>query len=153
MRTTDPDYVHSGMVYDDAEKLYAEVRKDGDAILEEAFNVIFPKSLPLIGTKSLPYARNADIVAYNTTFFSRQDVVEVPLGLFYLRSELAQTSRDGKTGYALMQCMGGASCGALTPGLDASCTPVSGQSSVSLYSSIITDVAFFFSLCSVHQWL
>ncbi|KDQ27960.1 glycoside hydrolase family 38 protein [Pleurotus ostreatus PC15] len=64
-----------GMVYDDAEKLYAEVRKDGDAMLDEAFSVLFPDSRPMT---TATVSNIQQLIAYNTTFFPRQQVVKVP---------------------------------------------------------------------------
>lgn len=114
------------MVYDDAEKLYAEVRKDGEGLLEEAFSVLFPKSSPLssAATKKEPGA----IVGFNTTPFSRRDVVEIPLqgNATHLKSQVVQVSDDGKKGYALLDCSQGGHL-AHTTGLYANCTPVSGR--------------------------
>jgi len=111
-----------GMVYEDAEKLYAEVQHDGRLLLEEAFDVLFPESFPL--TKEAHpklLARAGKLFAYNTTFFPRWGIVEVPLvgASSSLRGQVMQTSSDGKTGFALIKCDGGA-----TPGTV--CMPASG---------------------------
>ncbi|KNZ71950.1 Alpha-mannosidase [Termitomyces sp. J132] len=69
-----------GMVYDDAEKLYAEVHKDGEALLDDAFRVLFPDSVVLNAStnlKALPPI--GKIIGFNTTFFRRSDIIEVPL--------------------------------------------------------------------------
>jgi hypothetical protein len=100
------------MVYDDAEKLYGEVRKDGDALLEEAFDVLFPDSVPL--TPETPLQSADDLVAFNTTFFPRRAIVKVPLGLRLApdyRSKIAQTSMNGTFGYTVVDCPGGGSPG------------------------------------------
>ncbi|KAI0799601.1 glycosyl hydrolases family 38 N-terminal domain-containing protein [Irpex lacteus] len=88
-----------GMVYDDAEKLYAEVRKDGEAVLEAAFKTLFPT----------PVRAPGSIIAYNTTFFPRRDVVQVPLAgkTSNLKSQVVQASEDGSVGYALLDCSEG----------------------------------------------
>ena len=90
------------MVYKDAEKLYAEVRKDGQEMIEEAFTALFPKVLHLDDPtmKSI----SGRLIGYNTTFFPRRDVVVVPLQgpAASLKSQLVQTSKDGSVGYALM---------------------------------------------------
>jgi len=121
------------MVYDDAEKLYAEVRKDGKALLEEAFGVIFPDSVPLEPETQLKLINGSDdLVAFNTTFFPRRDVVKIPLGrgtASALTSKNVQASMDGKFGYTLAECSGGGTPGLLVPvlnNLDIACMPVSG---------------------------
>lgn len=113
------------MVYDDAEKLYAEVRKDGEDLLEEAFAALFPKSVAL--SKASGVQGSGSIVGYNTTFFNRRDVVEVSLtgSAASLRNKVVQASIDGLTGYALLDCSDGGRIARPT-GLFADCKPVSG---------------------------
>ena len=112
----------SGMVYEDAEKLYTEVRKSGEAILDDAFDILLGASnsafIPSSNPKALP--RNAKLVGYNTTFFQRRDIVEVPLlgASAELKSQVLQTSSDGKIGYVVM-CNEGGGVGTL-------CTPATG---------------------------
>ncbi|KAJ7467473.1 glycoside hydrolase family 38 protein [Mycena latifolia] len=79
-----------GMVYDDAEKLYAEVRKDGVEMLDEALDV-------LLGGKR-PGQGQGQVVAYNTTPFARREVVSLPPGAAQMQAEGA--------GYAVVQCAG-----------------------------------------------
>src|ERR1700678_4338587 len=101
----------SGMVYEDAEVLYAEVKRDGEALLEEAFSVLFPDSVPLTPTtRSKPLAGSCKIVAYNTTFFPRWEIIKVPLAKAgtSLKSQILQASDDGREGYAIMHCAKGA---------------------------------------------
>lgn len=119
----------SGMVYDDAERLYAEVRKDVEALLEEAFGALFRKSLP-VSPDIPPKVSDASgfLVAFNTTFFPRRDVVKVSLlnaGL-HLKSKILQSSRDGSVGYVLMDCSDGGSLVAPI-GLNAICMPPMGM--------------------------
>lgn len=117
------------MVYDDAEKLYTEVRKDGEALLEEAFEALFQQSLPLVQDTFLKSSGvSGDIVAFNTTFFSRRDVVKIPLrgAASQLKSKVVQTSLDGNIGYALIDSSGGGSLG-IPSGLYANCMPASGM--------------------------
>lgn len=101
------------MVYDDAEILYAEVAKDGKKLIEDAFNSIFgPKTLPISFSAPLGTTSPGEIVAFNSTFFPRLEVVPVPLqgsGGSRLRPQVLQSSKDGKIGYALMDCRDGAS--------------------------------------------
>lgn len=121
------------MVYEDAEKLYAEVRKAGEDLIDEAFEALLgPGNYALSSSTSPKVLNNASkIVGYNTTFFARSDIVEVPLTGTgpALRSQVLQTSSDGKIGYAVMRCEGGGSVGTLsTPatGLHSWITPASG---------------------------
>lgn len=121
------------MVYDDAEVLYAEVQKEGLDILEEAFGVILPKSLPLsLNTDVKSITGAVDLVAFNTTFFPRLDVIQIPLIGAHrgLKSHVLQTSNDGSVGYALMHCPSGGSVGALSTsnnGLYGHLLPASGM--------------------------
>lgn len=121
------------MVYEDAEKYYAEVGKAGNKLLDEAFGVLFPDSVALTrdtDLKALP--ASSQVLGFNTTFFRRSDIIEVPLvgASSGLKSQVLQTSSDGKIGYAVMNCPGGGNAGALcTPetGLHAQIMPVSGM--------------------------
>ncbi len=113
------------MVYDDAEKLYSEVSKDGQVLLEDAFNALLPQTAPLSAASS--FKSLGEIIGYNTTLFPRQDVVEVPLvGASHLKSKVVQASQDGKIGYALLDCSGGGHI-SRSSGLFANCTPPSGM--------------------------
>lgn len=118
----------SGMVYEDAEKLYAEIAKDGRQLLEEAFSILFPRSVSLspMTAAAVPQGK---LFAFNPTFFPRRDVVEVPLsGLgARLKGEMVQSSRDGKVGYALMDTQAGEGAGVVfARGLYADCHPPTG---------------------------
>ena len=114
------------MVYEDAEKLYAEVAKEGKALLEEAFKAIFPPSLSLTDP-AFKSKKTGTVLGFNTTFFPRRDVVEVPLSgaASRLRSQVVQTSKDGSVGLALMDCTAGGGV-AYGSGMYADCKPVSG---------------------------
>nr|GAT45299.1 glycoside hydrolase family 38 protein [Mycena chlorophos] len=91
-----------GMVYPDAEKYYAEVKEDGQKMIDDALDVILGGIQPALHATSLD-----ELVAYNTTFFPRREVVKVPLN-GALRSQVAQLSADGKEGYAVVNCAAGA---------------------------------------------
>ena len=86
------------MVYEDAEKLYSEVSKDGQMLLEEAFNALLPRTAPLSAAPNVKSL--GEIIGYNTTFFPRRDVVKVPLvgAASALKSKLVQTSKCGSYG-------------------------------------------------------
>ncbi|KAI9447174.1 glycosyl hydrolases family 38 N-terminal domain-containing protein [Lactarius psammicola] len=101
-----------GMVYEDAEKLYAEVRADIEALTEEALRVIYPDSLPLSAagaTSSGPLT----LFAHNTTPFARRDIVRVPLGGGISTGNVLQTTSDGKEGYVVLE--GGPGGGLVLP--------------------------------------
>ncbi|KAF8549819.1 glycoside hydrolase family 38 protein [Imleria badia] len=92
-----------GMVYDDAEQLYSEVRKDCQALLEDAFGVLLSDSVPLSGDSSISQPFN--VVAVNTTPFARRDIIKIPMsgaGQNLLPGSV-QTSVDGNHGYVLLQ--------------------------------------------------
>ncbi|KAH7105393.1 glycosyl hydrolases family 38 N-terminal domain-containing protein [Auriculariales sp. MPI-PUGE-AT-0066] len=97
-----------GMVYDDAEILYAEVAKDGKHVIESAFDVLCPDSVPFAPGCALP-AKATRIVAVNTTPFPRREVIAVP-AVSQLRREAVQVSTAGDVAYVLVEdeCGGGA---------------------------------------------
>ena len=113
------------MVYEDAEKLYAEVKQDGAELIDEAFEAIFGRRSSDARTKPV----SGDFIGFNTTPFPRRDVVKVPFAgphAAKLKSKLVQTTKDGKEGYALMDCSaGGPLCS--SSGMFADCHPVSGK--------------------------
>lgn len=93
------------MVYEDAEKLYAEVAKDGKALMEEAFQVLFPNSIPLTPeTRLQPNTSLNQIIGYNSTFLPRREIVKIPLAgaSAGLKSAVAQVDDKAKSGYAIM---------------------------------------------------
>ncbi|KAJ6509062.1 hypothetical protein C8R45DRAFT_1090173 [Mycena sanguinolenta] len=102
-----------GMVYDDAEKLYAEVREACEEIIDDALDVILGGHTQRLGAAAAAAVTDLDqLVAYNrdTTPFPRCEVVQVPLpaGNSALRTQVSQLAADGKTGYAFVNCEGGA---------------------------------------------
>lgn len=116
----------SGMVYDDAEKLYAEVRTDGTQLLADAWAALFPESYSLSSTAAL--SKRGTLVGFNTTHLPRRDVVKVPLGSgsAKLKGQVVQAAKDGSYGYALMDCSEGDHV-SMPTGLFADCKPVSGM--------------------------
>jgi len=98
------------MVYDDAEKLYSEVRTSG--------------ILPRPRFSLLPSSKSMDILATNTTPFARRNVVRVPLANSTLRSQVVQASKDGTYGYALLSDADVEGT-AVARGILADCMPVS----------------------------
>ena len=138
--------LYSCMVYEDAEKLYAEVRKDGESLLEEAFGALFPKSLPISkGTPLKSSGGSRDLVAFNATFFPRRDVVRIPLwgAASHLKSKVVQTSADGSVGYASMDDSRGESL-SIPSGLYADCMPASGVSLSGFHTISVLTHSFAF---------
>ena len=129
------------MVYDDCEVLYAEIKRDAEALLEEALSILLPNSVPLNpATRSKSLAGSCKVVAYNTTFFPRWEIIKVPLTKAgsSLKSQILQTSDDGREGYAVMHCAKGAGLGELkTPSnaLHARIKPVSSKAPSFIRSS------------------
>jgi alpha-mannosidase len=102
------------MVYEDAEKLYGEVRTDTEAVVDNALRVLYPGSVPLSSVTTAPPSGPLTVFAHNTTFFPRRDIVRVPLteGRISSGSVLQMTS-DGKEGYVVLE--GGAGGGLVLP--------------------------------------
>jgi alpha-mannosidase len=100
------------MVYDDAERLYAEVARDGRDMFEEAVRSLLPDTLPL-SVLSAPtptglssHLGKGRLVGLNTVHAPRREVVEVPLvgpGAMELRREVVQIAKDGSKGFAIME--------------------------------------------------
>ena len=112
------------MVYEDAEKLYAQIKKDGNELIDEAFEAIL--GFQSADARTQPVFGN--FIGFNTTPFPRRDVVKIPFAGPHaekLRSKLVQTAKDGKEGYALMDCAAGGRLSS-SSGMFADCHPVSG---------------------------
>ena len=121
-------------MYEDAEVLYAEVKRDGEAILEEALCVLFPGSVPVIPSmRSKSLGGSSKLIGFNTTFFPRWDITRIPSlskAGPALKNLILQASEDGKEGYGIMHCAGGGSVGELkhpSSGLHELIKPVSGK--------------------------
>jgi alpha-mannosidase len=93
------------MVYEDAEKLYAEVRTDTEGLVYRALAVLYPGSLPLSLAVPASTSGPLTVFAHNTTPFARRDVVRVPLGERGISSGniLLQKTTDGKEGYVVLE--------------------------------------------------
>ena len=70
----------SGMVYEDAEKLYAEVCTDTETIVDRVLAILYPSSLPLSAAVPMSSSGPLTVFAHNTMPFARRDIVRVPLG-------------------------------------------------------------------------
>lgn len=116
--------VFSGMVYDDAEVLYSEIRKSGDSLFETAAKVLMPSSVPLASLSDTLYSispsispdlnafkNGAEIVGLNTTFFPRREIVKVSKDAFKDdEGFVVQGGKDesGKEAYVVMEALEGA---------------------------------------------
>lgn len=117
------------MVYDDAEKYYAEIAATGQELLEEAFGVLFPKSIPIALDRPIRSMDKGSILGYNCLPTPRMDVVKIPMagsGALRLRSEAVQITKDGSSGYLLMDSPNGTGL-ATTRGLFADVQPATGD--------------------------
>ena len=102
------------MVYQDAEKLYAEVRADIEAVVDKALCVLYPGSVQLSSVGTAPTSGPLTVFAHNTTPFPRRDIVRVPLAGGRISSgNVLQTTSDGKEGYVVLE--GGAGGGLVLP--------------------------------------
>lgn len=132
------------MVYDDAEQYYAEVMKEGHAIISEAMDKLL-KSQTTVVPADTPLMASAPgaLVAFNATMFPRLDVIRVPLtgsGGAQLKNVVVQAAEDGKSGYALMQAQHGMSF-ATPRGLFADCNAASGIYCFTLSSALSNRLA------------
>ena len=112
------------MVYDDAEELYAQVYKDGNEVIEKAFDILVPDSVPFRAGCTVP-SKASRIVAVNTTPFPRREVVEVPL-VSQLRRETVQVAKAGDVGYVLVEDEAGSSTVGVR-GMFSDITPATGE--------------------------
>jgi alpha-mannosidase len=102
------------MVYEDAEKLYAEVRTDTEKLLDKALHVLYPGSVPLSSVATVPASVPLTVFAHNTTPFPRRDIVRVPLAGGRISSgNVLQTTSDGQEGFVVLE--GGAGGGLVLP--------------------------------------
>ncbi|KAG8760256.1 Glycoside hydrolase, 38 vacuolar alpha mannosidase [Serendipita sp. 396] len=117
-----------GMVYEDAEKLYSEVAKEGRKLFKEAVSAYLGGFIPLMSLiqdqKPFPSGR---LVALNTVHATRREIIEVPLlgpSSVNLKSQVVQISRDGSKAFALMDSDDNAGGILLAKGIYADIKPV-----------------------------
>jgi alpha-mannosidase len=102
------------MVYEDAEKLYAEVCADTQTLLDQALCTLYPSSIPLSSVAIVPTSVPLTVFVHNTMFFPRRDVVRMPLAEGRISSgNMLQTTSDGKEGYIFLE--GGTGGGLVLP--------------------------------------
>lgn len=137
------------MVYEDAEKLYAEVAKDGKSLIEEAFQVLFSHSVLLSPeTRLQPNTSLNQIIGYNTTFLDRREIVKIPLdgASAGLKTAVAQVdNNNNEVGYAIMD--NGVLDASIANGLD---LHASGESTV---HSLMLMISLVHPSQSIHQRL
>ncbi|KAI6046633.1 glycoside hydrolase family 38 protein [Pisolithus marmoratus] len=136
-----------GMVYDDAERLYSEVKRDCQKMLDEAFGILL--AVPSAACGRSPFAGELPgFLALNLTPFSRQEVVEIPLsgdGILPSFPTVVQTSLDGKRGYALIECEEDGICSREMSMRD-ECLPVSVET-ISLNNFILKTPVIKMAIC------
>jgi len=87
-------------VYEDAEKLYAEVAEKGEALLEAARQAV------LYGSQKVDVAaassnRGGRLVGLNTLSFPRQEVIRIPLEIYDGRSAFSPSKKDDDAGFVI----------------------------------------------------
>jgi hypothetical protein len=74
----------SGMLYEDAEKLYGELRVVTEALIEKALHVLYPTSLPLSSAATTHASGPLTVFAHNT-MHGASDLVGCPRRCVRLR--------------------------------------------------------------------
>jgi hypothetical protein len=94
----------SGMLYEDAEKLYGKLRVVTEALVEKVLHVLYPTSLPLSSAATTHASGPLTVFAHNMTPFPRQDTVCVPFTEERTSSgNVLQTTSDGMEGYTILE--------------------------------------------------
>ncbi|GAA5820018.1 hypothetical protein JCM10212_006157 [Sporobolomyces blumeae] len=82
-----------GLVYEDAEKIYANIAEKGSALLESALDALAPSSVSLARASAAPASARAalgdSIFAISTTLLPRRELVKIPLSLARSLSDAA----------------------------------------------------------------
>ncbi|BGP23098.1 Glycoside hydrolase, 38 vacuolar alpha mannosidase [Rhodotorula toruloides] len=93
-----------GMVYEDAETIYADVREKGSALLDAALSALLPGSVSLASNLSSSFDLDSSLVAIDTLALgARRELVKVPLAAARALDEAAvQRSADGEA-YVLFE--------------------------------------------------
>ncbi|KAF9516132.1 glycoside hydrolase family 38 protein [Hydnum rufescens UP504] len=103
-----------GMVYEDAERIYKDIAKQSDKLIKEAISVLLPSSfmLPLEDTTLTSKIPRGRIITLNTVHAPRREIVPISLAgpanlTRWLKDEVVQISKDGQTGYIMVDTPGG----------------------------------------------
>lgn len=136
------------MVYDDAEQLYSEVRKDCETLLEDAFGVLLSDSVPL--SVDSPISQPFNVIAVNTTPFARRDIIKIPVSAACqnLLPSSVQTTVDGKHDYVLLETQKNEII-AQPAVASTEHGPVSGKCAAGQQ----TNIELTRHVSSIHQWL
>ncbi len=91
-----------GLIYEDAEEKYAGIQKSIMKVLDEAYAILYRSSKEI--SAGAPARGNGTIFAINNIpNYPRQEVVAIPLVAHgEVKSCSAQISKDGETGYVLI---------------------------------------------------
>ncbi|GAA6045569.1 hypothetical protein NBRC10513_004988 [Rhodotorula toruloides] len=93
-----------GMVYEDAEKIYASVTEKGSTLLDAALSALLPGSVSLTSESSSSFGLDSSLVAIDTLALgTRRELVKVPLAAARALDDAAvQRSADGEA-YVLFE--------------------------------------------------
>ncbi|GAA5860859.1 hypothetical protein JCM8547_003871 [Rhodosporidiobolus lusitaniae] len=95
-----------GMVYEDAERIYANIASKGSQLLEDALSALLPGSIALNNSTSSSSSSSGDLVALDTLDVPRRELVKVPLSVARsLEDGAVQRSADGEA-YVLFETGG-----------------------------------------------
>lgn len=81
-------------------QMYADVAKQGAKLLEEAYQVLHPKSTPVTSCNSSGHTRG-DWISLNTLSFPRQEVVRIPLNRYDGRSTFSISEAQEDSGFVI----------------------------------------------------
>ncbi|OAV97592.1 hypothetical protein PTTG_01907 [Puccinia triticina 1-1 BBBD Race 1] len=87
-------------VYEDAEKLYAEVTQKGKDLLEAARQAALSGSQAIDVASASP-SRGGSLIGLNTLSFPRQEVIRVPLEMYDGRSAFSASKTDDDSGFVI----------------------------------------------------
>ncbi|KAI9601418.1 hypothetical protein H4Q26_001236 [Puccinia striiformis f. sp. tritici PST-130] len=88
-------------VYEDAERLYAEVAQKGGVLLEAARQAALYGS-QTVEAASISSNRGGSLIGLNTLSFPRQEIVRIPLGIYDGRSAFSPSNADDDSGFVIL---------------------------------------------------
>ncbi|POW14082.1 hypothetical protein PSHT_07542 [Puccinia striiformis] len=89
-------------VYEDAERLYAEVAQKGGVLLEAARQAALYGS-QTVEAASISSNRGGSLIGLNTLSFPRQEIVRIPLGIYDGRSAFSPSNADDDSGFVIVK--------------------------------------------------
>ncbi|GAA5976513.1 hypothetical protein JCM11641_001325 [Rhodosporidiobolus odoratus] len=94
-----------GMVYEDAERIYASISEKGSTLLEDALSALIPNSVSLSATST--QTASGELVAIDTLgLASRRELVKVPLAVARGLSDAALQKAGGDAAWVLFETGG-----------------------------------------------